>query len=298
MKHKKIVLVLWAFAVLTRLSAQNKELLGYLPGDAKVVVHVNLGKLSQKLSWQEITQMDFFQELMHKAGATAENFITHPAETGLDFSAGLYLAATINTPSEEDENAGKGNYVVILGKMGDEKTFASLVKKNAGKKTTITTAGANNFILDKEASLAWNKSVFLLHIQTGNKKQKSGNRLSRVARRVSDDRHGAPATDRERRRARRMDLRARRPRDAVVRSAPAPRAEAAAEHHPRRHRSPPVERRGPPPEASSRAARTPRGAHRGGEAGRRPPHVGQPPGQRRQPDPRCRQDRRKRDRGT
>lgn len=142
--------------------AQKSPLTAYIPENAQLVMHLNLANLEKKLSWEEITHLDFFEKMLHKADETTKNLVLNPSETGIDFSSGLYLVATerINDPNQE------GIGFLMLGSLADPARFTGLLKKNLDKKQLLTAADLS-FIADREFSLAWNKNTFILFAPKG-----------------------------------------------------------------------------------------------------------------------------------
>ncbi|MBI1341529.1 MAG: hypothetical protein GC171_01210 [Terrimonas sp.] len=176
MKFKNLHLILFGILLQISAFAQKDELLHYLPENANFVLHLNLGKLSKKISWDEITQMDFFGMISKKASEKAKTFINQPGETGIDFSAGIYFVFKMAPTGNNDGETKDDSNLMILAKMNDENLFMALVKNNAGKNSYIATRGQNHFMIEKGGAAAWNKSVAMLTISTG---KKSGNKLSK-----------------------------------------------------------------------------------------------------------------------
>ena len=65
---KRVLSTLSLFALLLAVSCKKGDKSGLLvPEDAGVVVHINSPSLSSKLSWEEISQTEWFQEISKEA---------------------------------------------------------------------------------------------------------------------------------------------------------------------------------------------------------------------------------------
>lgn len=86
-----------------------------VPKDAGVVVHVNSASLSSKLSWEEISQTDWFKDLAKETtDSTAQKLMSEPAHSGIDTKASLVFYL---------RKLGRGGYAVFTGSVKDPAAF-------------------------------------------------------------------------------------------------------------------------------------------------------------------------------
>ncbi len=153
MKQRPLLLVLSSFVLLVTVSCKKGDKTGLLvPKDAALVVHINSPSLSSKLSWEEISQTDWFKEMSKEAtDSTAQKLLKDPAQSGIDTKADLVFYM---------KRQGRGGYFVFEGAVKDAATFAAF-NKEVNKNATISKEGEINFMTsDKSGLLAWNSSKF------------------------------------------------------------------------------------------------------------------------------------------
>lgn len=167
MKHmRKWRLLLLALLTQTILSGQSEPVLS-LPSDAQMVIHLNLGKLAKKMPWSSVTKRDIFQYLLKDIPLEKQTYLTDPSKSGVDFSSGLWIAI------KQDQTSDKSpvNYVMLTGFIADEGKFSKMVAANNNKPASLVHQDNGHYLLEGNASLAWNTKQFVMLVSTGAEKK-------------------------------------------------------------------------------------------------------------------------------
>ena len=137
MKRASLLLTLSLFVLLLVVSCKKGDKTGLLvPEDAGVVVHINSPSLSSKLSWEEISQTEWFQELSKEAtDSTAQKLLKDPAQSGIDTKADLVFFI---------KKQGRGGYVAFTGTVKDAKGSPVALVTVAVKGGSATTSTADD----------------------------------------------------------------------------------------------------------------------------------------------------------
>jgi hypothetical protein len=154
MKRVSLSLTLSLFVLLLAVSCKKGDKTGLLvPEDAGVVIHINSPSLSSKLSWEEISQTEWFQELSKEAtDSTAQKLLKDPGQSGIDTKADLVFYI---------KKQGRGGYVVFEGTVKDAAAFEAFNKEISKGEATLTKDGDISYMSsDKSGILAWNSSRF------------------------------------------------------------------------------------------------------------------------------------------
>ena len=153
MKRTSLFLVLSSFVLIFTASCKKAGKTGLLvPKDAAVVVHINSASLSSKLSWEEISQTDWFKEMSKEADdSTAQKLLKDPGQSGIDTKADLVFYM---------KRQGRGGYMIFEGSIKDATTFESFNKEINKGAATVKDGDINYMTLEKSGMLAWNKSKF------------------------------------------------------------------------------------------------------------------------------------------
>ena len=124
-----------------------------VPKDAGVVVHVNSASLSSKLSWEEISQTDWFKDLTNETtDSTAQKLMSEPAHSGIDTKASLVFYL---------RKLGQGGYAVFTGSVKDPAAFETFCKEiNKGKTQATKEAGLSFMTMEKSGIVTWNNTRF------------------------------------------------------------------------------------------------------------------------------------------
>lgn len=149
---KNLLIALSAIALLTLNACNKAGKSGLLvPKEAAVVIHVNLGSLSSKVSWDELKQTDWFKEIGQQApDSTTKRLLEDPSASGLDTKGDQVIFIT-------QENTG--GYYAWVGGIKDEAAFAATVLKYQKESGRTTKQDGDYTVAETEQSvLLWNKS--------------------------------------------------------------------------------------------------------------------------------------------
>lgn len=154
MKRIPFALTLSMLVLVLVVSCKNADKSGLLvPEDAGVVVHINSGSLSSKLSWEEISQTEWFQEISKEAtDSTAQKLLKDPGQSGIDTKADLVFYM---------KKQGRGGYLVFGGTVKDAAAFEAFNKEVSKGEATVTKDGDISYMTSgKPGILAWTSSKF------------------------------------------------------------------------------------------------------------------------------------------
>jgi Domain of unknown function (DUF4836) len=152
---KRALSILSLFVLLFVVSCKKGDKSGLLvPEDAGVVVHINSPSLSSKLSWEEISQTEWFQEISKEAtDSTAAKLLKDPGQSGIDSKAALVFYV---------KKQGRGGYVAFTGTVKDAATFEAFNKEISKGEATVTKDGDISYLSSGKSGLvAWTSSRFV-----------------------------------------------------------------------------------------------------------------------------------------
>ena len=154
MKRTLLLLTLSFAVLLLAISCNKADKTGLLvPKDAGVVIHINSASLSSKLSWDEISQTDWFKELSKETtDSTAQKLLNDPAHSGIDTKASLVFYV---------KKQGRNGYMVFTGSVKDAVAFEAFCKEiNKGEAKTTKEAELSFMTTERSGIVAWNNSRF------------------------------------------------------------------------------------------------------------------------------------------
>ena len=154
MKRILLSLILPSLVLFLAISCNKADKTGLLvPKDAGVVIHINSASLSSKLSWDEISQTDWFKELSKETtDSTAQKLLNDPAHSGIDTKASLVFYV---------KKQGRNGYLVFTGSVKDAVAFEAFCKEiNKGETKATKEAGLNFITMERSGVVAWNNSKF------------------------------------------------------------------------------------------------------------------------------------------
>ncbi|MEI9908579.1 MAG: DUF4836 family protein [Bacteroidota bacterium] len=155
MKRNSLLILLSAAVMLFASCGNKGGKSGLLvPKDAAIVVHINSASLSSKLSWEEISQTNWFKEMSKEAKDTlAQQLLTNPASSGIDTKADLVFYM---------KKQGKGGYLVFEGSLTDAAAFEKLLKELTKENPQeVKKDGDFSYMFsENEGVVLWNKSNF------------------------------------------------------------------------------------------------------------------------------------------
>jgi hypothetical protein len=150
------LLILSALALLIASCSKKGGKSGLMvPKDAAIVVHVNSASLSSKLSWAEISETNWFEEMSKEAtDSLAQQLLKDPASSGVDTKADLVFYM---------KKQGQGSYLVFEGSLTDAAAFEKMlkeIKKEDGGAEVKKDGDFSYMTSENEGLVLWNKSNF------------------------------------------------------------------------------------------------------------------------------------------
>src|SRR6185503_4742942 len=100
---------------------QTNDLLKYIPQKAGIVIDIDGGSLSQKLSRQDLMELKFLDSLFKKAKAESKEKFVDPSESGINNHDHFYIII-------DKKDDGNGNFT-IFGKVSDESKLGQALQK-------------------------------------------------------------------------------------------------------------------------------------------------------------------------
>lgn len=134
--------------------AQQNPLHPYLPADAKAIININLASLASKMKWQELQQLNFFEEALKDAPLHLQEILKDPASTGINFQSDLFIVLL-----PDPKNKTK-SIPVLYGQLANPEKFAAVIQKIAPKKK-IQSVGKMKILADEKNLFAWTSGIFV-----------------------------------------------------------------------------------------------------------------------------------------
>jgi len=154
---KRSLLVITLIALLFATCGKKGGVSGLqIPKDAAIVVHVNSASLSSKITWQEISQTNWFKAMSEKAeDSLARKILADPSASGIDTKQDFVLFM---------KKHGRGSYVVAEGSLTSEAAYQQmLAEMNKKEPKEVKKSGEFSYIVpDEKTVVLWNKSKFAL----------------------------------------------------------------------------------------------------------------------------------------
>ncbi|HMF71138.1 MAG TPA: DUF4836 family protein [Flavitalea sp.] len=131
-----------------------------IPMDASVVVHINTGSLTKKLSWDEIKQTNWFKELYADADdSLAKKIMDNPGASGIDTEKDMAFFV---------KKQGRGGYMVFEGSVKDASAFETF-NKQINKEATSSKSGDLTIMKLKDGGvLSYDASRFVYVLNAPN----------------------------------------------------------------------------------------------------------------------------------
>ena len=131
-----------------------------IPKDASVVVHINTGGLTKKLSWDEIKSTNWFREIYAEADdSLAKKMMDDPGASGIDIDKDLAFFA---------KKQGRGGYLVFEGSVKDVAAFEAFNKKINDGAAATKSGDLTVMKLKHNGVLSWNESRFVYVLNAPN----------------------------------------------------------------------------------------------------------------------------------
>ena len=152
MKKNPFQLLLIA-VLITAVSCKQTDKVGKLvPADAGIVIHVNGNTLSEKLSWEEIRNTDWFRDMYTEGtDSVAKKLMDDPENSGIDTKSDLLFFT---------RHQGNGGYFAFTGSVKDAKAFEAF-NKNISKSNSTKADGYNSITFANHGVVTWNDDRFI-----------------------------------------------------------------------------------------------------------------------------------------
>ena len=99
MKLKTTLLLAGALLLRSICFSQANPLIRYLPGDISMLVNIDIAGMAAKIPGESFRQSGLYRELMKKPDMPFTRFFSEPAKTGIDLSAGIMIAISLDEKS-------------------------------------------------------------------------------------------------------------------------------------------------------------------------------------------------------
>ncbi|MBK7882586.1 MAG: DUF4836 family protein [Chitinophagaceae bacterium] len=133
----------------TKTNKQGK----YIPKDAPLVMHVNMGSLSSKLPWDEIKQSQFFKDSYSDTAIPSfvKKLLDNPENSGIDIKGELIIFGMKDS---------SGAYSCIQGDIKDAAKFSAFTNEaiSGGIKSED---GELKYVTKSPIAAGWNKEKFI-----------------------------------------------------------------------------------------------------------------------------------------
>ena len=139
-------------------NAQGTDLVKYLPGKASIIIDIDGGSLSQKVSRQDLKELKFLDSLFQKAKAGSKELFVDPSESGINNHDHFYVIMNMKKDGESESGS-----VTVFGKVADEPKLSQVLQKVKDKEITRKTSGQIKMMMSQDFVLGWNNSVFVIH---------------------------------------------------------------------------------------------------------------------------------------
>ncbi|HTE25929.1 DUF4836 family protein [Flavitalea sp.] len=161
MKSNVFSIAMFAVITVVALSCGTGDKSGLaIPKDASIVVHINSGGLTKKLSWDEIKSTNWFREIYTEADdSLAKKMMDDPGASGIDIDKDLAFFA---------KKQGRGGYMVFEGFVKDAAAFEAFNKKINDGAAATKSGDLNVMKLKEKGMLSWNTSRFVYVLNAPN----------------------------------------------------------------------------------------------------------------------------------
>jgi hypothetical protein len=123
-----------------------------VPADAGLVIHIDAGSLSSKLTWDEFRQGELYKMMDEEVkDALMKKILHNPDSSGIDLQSDAYLFM---------RNRGRNGYFGVVGKIKDEKAFRNFV--SGMRIGTPVKQGDISVIGEDQMILTWSDDQFVM----------------------------------------------------------------------------------------------------------------------------------------
>lgn len=158
MKLRSLVLLAAASLLLFTACKNSKSPDLLVPKEALMAIHINLESLSSKLSWDEVSKTNWFQDIAKEAStdSVAKQLLAQPAQSGVNTSKSQTFFIASSKP--------RSFYTGFEGSLKDAAAFEKFLHQvDKEQKASFTKEGDLNLAFSNEdVVIAWNNSKFLM----------------------------------------------------------------------------------------------------------------------------------------
>ncbi|MBL7756188.1 MAG: DUF4836 family protein, partial [Chitinophagaceae bacterium] len=158
MKLRSLVLLAAASLLLFTACKNSKSPDLLVPKEALMAIHINLESLSSKLSWEEVSKTNWFQDIAKEAStdSVAKQLLAQPAQSGVNTSKSQTFFIASSKP--------RSFYTGFEGSLKDAAAFEKFLHQvDKEQKASFTKEGELNLAFSNESAvIAWNNSKFLV----------------------------------------------------------------------------------------------------------------------------------------
>ena len=163
MKKTSLLLLTGISFLLLTTACKDADKVGKLvPSDALFAVHINTNALSKKLSWEEIQNTEWFQNINNSAEDTiAQRLLRNPESSGIDTKSDLVFFM---------KKQGNGGYFAFTGSLKDAKAFESFNQQISKGTPAIKDGEYRSANIDNNGIVTWNDNrfIYLMNAPTAN----------------------------------------------------------------------------------------------------------------------------------
>lgn len=154
MKYIKLIALLGLFSIIITSCSKKSDLGKMIPKEASVIIHLNSESILSKLSWEEIKQSYWYNQLISDTSISSSSkaFINDPEKTGIDIKSDILFFVL------KPDNNGQA---VVRGSLKDSKAFSEFIK-NMHPQGTSTKDGDINIFKTEDAVIGWDDKRFAL----------------------------------------------------------------------------------------------------------------------------------------
>ncbi|MCR6721454.1 MAG: DUF4836 family protein [Chitinophagaceae bacterium] len=155
MTKRPLVLVVLVFAIIFTSCTQGGKTGLLVPKDAAFAMHINLKSLSGKLSWEEIKQSEWFNDLrLETQDSLAHKMLENPSSSGIDMDGDWVIhMARYN---------GSG-YSAFQGKIKDVTAYEQTLNTVNENRSQVKTDGDLKYLAaGSDGIVAWNNDRFII----------------------------------------------------------------------------------------------------------------------------------------
>jgi len=139
-------------------SGASSKILNTIPQNALSITEIDVPSILEKMDFESVKQMEFYQEMAEDAGRENPIFkevLLDPNNSGIDLSQKQYIASVI------DEKSVGNSITLMIAAIANESAFAKLLD-NAGLETKKEIEGYNYVKIDRKTAIVYNDETAII----------------------------------------------------------------------------------------------------------------------------------------